>query len=70
MNVWGGFSYHGKLPLQRIEGSITNQNYLEICESTLLPWAAFVYGNVRNFVLQEDSCGQHKAVAVRYYMNE
>ena len=37
MNLWGGFSYHEKLPLQRIEGSFTNRKYLEICESTLLP---------------------------------
>ncbi len=70
VNVWGVFSHHGKLPLQRSEGSFTKQKYLEICEYTLLPWAALVYGNVRNLVLQEDNCGPHRAVALRNYMNE
>ena len=52
VNVWVGFSYHGKLLLKRIEESFTNQKYMEIYESTFLPLATHIYGIIRCFVLQ------------------
>ena len=69
-NVWGGFCYHGKLPLKRIVGRFKNTQYKEICEIILWPWTTEVYGSMQNFILQEDNCGPHRAIAIRHYMEE
>ena len=68
VNVWGRFSYYGKVPLVRIEGSFTNTRYMLICDQVLWPWVVRVYGSLNNVVLQEDNCGPHRAIAVRNYM--
>ena len=70
VNVWGRFSFNGKLPLKRIECTFKNPQYIEVCESILWPWVKNVYSSLENFILQEENCGPHRAIAVRKYMEQ
>ena len=70
VSCWGGFSYYGKLPLRRIEGLFKQDQYKEICETTLLPWAETMYGSCANYVLQEDNCGPYRAITIRKFFEE
>ena len=64
INVWGAFSYDSRTSSIRIRGNFTKDKYKEILQETLLPYAESVFGNVRNFVLQEDNCSVHRASAI------
>ena len=70
MNVWCGFCFHGKVPLVRTTGSFDNEKYKIIFDNHILFYAAHVWGNIKNFTLQEDNCGPHKVKKIKQYLNE
>ena len=70
VNVWGGFCYHGRLPLVRIYGTFNNKKYREILDQHVFPYATTTWGHISNFTLQEDNCGPHKSKAIKNYLDE
>jgi len=70
INVWGGFSAHGRTPLVRIEGRFNQHVYRNVIDSVLLPDAKNEFGDDKSFVLQEDHCGPHRAITIKDYLAE
>ena len=70
VNVWGAFSFSGRAPLKRIEGTFKNTQYKEICLNLLFPWATQQFGDIKNCILQEDNCGPHRAIAISEFIEE
>ena len=70
VNVWAGFRFHGKVPLVRITGSFDNEKNKTILDNHILPYSANVWSNIKNFPMQDDNCGPHKAKEIKQYLNE
>lgn len=70
VNVWGGFSFFGRTPLYRINGKFNGKKYLEVIQSTMFPSVLSIFGNLHNFILQEDNCGPHRSVMVKEYLTQ
>ena len=39
-------------------------------DTTILPFAANTFGDINSFILQEDNCGQLRALSIRAYLQD
>lgn len=66
--VWGSFSYYGVGPLYRIQGNMTAEDYVEILQYTMLPYAD---DNMPlRWVFQQDNDPKHTARCTKRWFNE
>ena len=69
--MWGGGDFFAaRTPLVCIKGKFNHEVYREILDSTLLPFAEKLYGDLKSFVLQEDNCGPHRARTINDYLSK
>jgi len=68
IQVWGGFSFHGRTKLYWIKGKFKAESYKSLLESFILPEANRIFGNLTNFVLQDDNCPAHKSKDITNFL--
>ncbi len=61
VSVWGGFSLLGKTSLIGLVGKFVQNTYRNIIDNHVLPYMYNFHGCPTWFVLQEDTCGPHRA---------
>ncbi len=66
VSVRGGFSSKGRIPLVGTVGSFTSETYRVIIDNHILPFMYDTHDSPATSVLQEDSCGPHRAKLLLY----
>jgi hypothetical protein len=68
---WGCISRHGKGPLITIDGTMDQNQYLEVLKNQLIPEIEWARGNiVGDWKLMQDNCPAHRARRVTEYLRE
>lgn len=68
VSIWAAFSSHGRTPLVQTSGTMNQEKYRSILESSLIPFATEHYGSASEIIFQQDNCGPHRAKSIKAYM--
>ncbi|CDF35348.1 unnamed protein product [Chondrus crispus] len=68
--VWGAISPYGVSPLVFLNGNQNSGKYCETLDKALLPFAAEMYGEMENWVYQQDGASIHRSRFTRSWLNE
>ncbi|XP_049519718.1 uncharacterized protein LOC125944032 [Dermacentor silvarum] len=69
VNVWGAVSRYGLGPLQRIRGHLSSEQYCNILNNVLLPYASSLFPD-GDYLFQQDRSPIHTARAVKEFQAE
>ncbi|KAH6939095.1 hypothetical protein HPB50_015737 [Hyalomma asiaticum] len=69
VSVWGAVSKYGLGPLQRIRGHLSSEQYCNILNKVLLPYASSLFPD-GNYLFQQDRSPIHTARVVKGFQAE
>lgn len=69
VSVWGAVSRYGLGPLQRIRGHLSSEQYCNILNNVLLPYASRLFPD-GDYLFQQDRSPLHTARAVKEFQAE
>lgn len=69
MNIWAGFSSHGRIPLLRIIRSFESKTYQAIIDSHILPHMCYVYDVPAESLLHEDYFGPNQDQIIAMHLS-
>lgn len=64
VHVWAGITLTGKTKLVVLNRNVTGARYAELLGTHLLPFATATFGDVNNWILQDDNAAPHRAAVV------
>lgn len=64
LHVWAGITLTGRTELVVLNRNVTGERYAELLQAHLLPFATRTFGDVGNWMLQDDNAPSHRAAVV------
>ena len=64
VHVWAGITLAGKTKRVVLNSNVTGERYAELLQTHLLPFATRTFGDVANWILQDDNAPSHRAAVV------